>query len=207
MPVFWTAHQILKQHYGRSLRVALLLALFAHFCMFVMAPPFDIKPYKLKEAEKPTEVVRLLDPPDLPKPPPEVRPPDFRVVIADNPEHETEPVPFNTFRDLPALPPPRPEPGRDQFFDFDQLPVALDLVVPEYPELARDAGIEGKVTLLLLVDEKGKVLRASVENSDVTPAMERAALEAARKSRFHPARQGARPVKAMVAVPFYFRLR
>jgi protein TonB len=203
MPIFWTAHQIFKHSYGKTLRTALLLALFVHLCIFVLAPPFEFEPYKLKEPPKPVVVVNV-DHPIIPKPPREVQNPDAKLVIAPGP---TPSLPITSppeLRDLP--PPPLRDPAGERFFAFDLAPVAVDLAVPVYPELARDAGIEGKVTVIVLIDEEGKVIDASVENSDVTPAMERAALAAARKSRFDPARQGTRPVKAQVAVPFFFRL-
>jgi len=73
-------------------------------------------------------------------------------------------------------------------------------------QLAREAGIEGTVAVSVLVSEEGKVLSASVLSSDVTPAMEKAALEAAKKCRFRPAKQRTVAVKAHVMIPFQFQL-
>ncbi|MCP4247324.1 MAG: TonB family protein, partial [bacterium] len=55
-------------------------------------------------------------------------------------------------------------------------------------------------------DKEGKVVDATVVASDVTPAMERAALAAARKCTFKPAEQQGKPVKVAVVIPFEFRL-
>jgi protein TonB len=82
----------------------------------------------------------------------------------------------------------------------------VEFVSPEYPPLARDAGIEGTVAIRVLVNEEGKVVSADVLQSDVTPAMERAALAAAKQCRFRPAKQRTIPVKAHVMIPFQFQL-
>ena len=70
----------------------------------------------------------------------------------------------------------------------------------------REAGIEGTVAVRVLVNEQGKVIAADILSSDVTPAMEKAALEAAKQCRFRPAKQRTVPVKAHVMIPFSFQL-
>ena len=112
---------------------------------------------------------------------------------------------FDSFEDMPPPPPPSSG-GGDVFLAFDEPPALLDFVSPVYPPLARDAGIEGTVAIRVLVDEQGKVISADVLQSDVTPAMERAALAAAKKCRFRPAKQRTIPVKAHVMIPFQFQL-
>ena len=71
----------------------------------------------------------------------------------------------------------------------------------------KEAGIEGTVVIEVTVGGEGKVEAVRVLHSDVTPAMEQAALVAAFKCRFRPARQRNIPVRARVAMPFGFRLR
>ncbi len=51
------------------------------------------------------------------------------------------------------------------------------------------------------------VLDALVHTSDVTDAMALAALESVKRARFKPARQRHVPVKAIVYMPYHFRLR
>ncbi|HVO77048.1 MAG TPA: energy transducer TonB [Candidatus Bathyarchaeia archaeon] len=101
--------------------------------------------------------------------------------------------------------PPPPEQAQE-FYAFDEAPVLLRAVNPAYPDLARQAGIEGTVLLNVLVDENGKVLEVSVIQSDVTSAMEKAAEEAAMHFFFKPAKQRTVPVRAHVAVPIRFKL-
>ena len=92
------------------------------------------------------------------------------------------------------------------FLAFDEPPSLSFYEPPKYPSLARDAGIEGTVAIKVLVSEEGKVIDAVVLSSDVTPAMEKAALAAAWKCRFRPAKQRTVPVRAHVMIPFQFQL-
>jgi protein TonB len=80
------------------------------------------------------------------------------------------------------------------------------VVRPEYPTLAREAGIEGVVFVKVRINESGKVVAACVLSSDVTESMNRAALEAALKCEFEPAKQGDKAVPVDVVIPFEFRL-
>ncbi|UCG51899.1 MAG: energy transducer TonB, partial [Candidatus Latescibacterota bacterium] len=131
----------------------------------------------------------------------QVTPPGER----DTPDDEfpgTSPI---DFRDLPQPPAP-PGPSDRSFLAFDQMPVLVHFERPGYPKLARQAGFEGRVRVAVLVGEDGKVIQAKIVSSEVSGAMEQAALTAATKCRFEPARQRTTPVKARVVIPFEFRL-
>jgi protein TonB len=72
--------------------------------------------------------------------------------------------------------------------------------------MAREAGIEGSVMVKVLIDEKGKVVAASILQSNVTDSMNQAALVAAHRCTFEPAKQRHKPVPVTIAIPFEFRL-
>jgi TonB family protein len=79
-------------------------------------------------------------------------------------------------------------------------PKVIKLVEPEYPQSARDRGIEGWVDLTLLVAPTGDVLEARVENRTGSRSFERAALSAVRKWKYAPvARQSNEDVSVRVA--------
>jgi TonB family protein len=101
---------------------------------------------------------------------------------------------------------PPPAETATEFHAFDEAPVLLRAQSPRYPDLARQAGIEGTVLLNVLVDEDGKVGDVSIIQSDVTSAMEKAAIEAAKGFFFKPAKQRTVPVRAHIAVPIRFKL-
>lgn len=200
-----TANTIFKQKYHRYLRNSVLWAIFIHINVFVFSPEFTFKPYKLREEK--FEVVDVPDNIEIPPPPKEIAPPSVPVEAADDEatDEEIAPTTFDSFEDMPPPPPPSSG-GQGVFLAFDEPPVLTEFVSPEYPPLAREAGIEGTVAVRVLVSEEGKVISADVLSSDVTPAMEKAALEAAKQCRFRPAKQRTVPVKAHVMIPFNFRL-
>jgi protein TonB len=200
-----TANSVFKSKYHRYLRNSVLWAVFIHINIFVFSPEFTFKPYKLKEET--FEVVDVPDNIEIPPPPKEIAPPQVPVEAADDEatDEEIAPTTFDSFEDMPPPPPPSSG-GQSAFLAFDEPPVLMDYVSPQYPPLAREAGIEGTVAVRVLVNEEGKVIAADVLSSDVTPAMEKAALEAARQCRFRPAKQRTVPVKAHVMIPFQFQL-
>jgi protein TonB len=95
-----------------------------------------------------------------------------------------------------------PEPG--EFVAFDELPVLLNAEQPEYPQLAREAGISGTVRVNVLVGKDGRVKRAIA--MDGPELFRQPAVDAAYKARFKPALQGRNPVEVWVLIPFNFEL-
>jgi protein TonB len=94
----------------------------------------------------------------------------------------------------------------DVFMAFDQPPVPIHTVAPRYPDLARQAGIEGVVNVLVTIDEKGRVVNAINVSTDANPLLVQPALEAARKWLFTPAKQRDIPVKVNYLIPIGFKL-
>jgi len=115
------------------------------------------------------------------------------------------PTSYSNIDEVPMPPPPSTDQAQE-FYAFDEAPVLVKYVSPKYPDLARQAGIEGTVLLNVLVGDDGKVIGVTVIQSDVTPAMEKAAMEAAKQFLFKPAKQRTMPVKARVAIPIRFKL-
>ncbi|HZE73052.1 MAG TPA: TonB family protein [Pyrinomonadaceae bacterium] len=79
---------------------------------------------------------------------------------------------------------------------------ALDLPKPKYPEAARAAKITGRVTVKILLDEKGNIV--SAEAIDGPQELRAAAVEAARKARFTLTLIGTRPVKVFGLLTYDF---
>ncbi len=90
---------------------------------------------------------------------------------------------------------------------FDTPPQPVKTVPPEYPEQARKARIEGRVTVRVLVDEAGVVAEAEIDQGvDECPEMGEACLVAARQWLFKPAKLNDEPVPCEIIIPFQFRL-
>jgi TonB family protein len=77
---------------------------------------------------------------------------------------------------------------------------------PGYPESARREGREGSVLLRVLIDDQGRSKEVEVNRSSGSDALDRAAAEAIKRWRFHPARHGGNPVESWVRIPIEFRL-
>lgn len=96
-----------------------------------------------------------------------------------------------------------PEPGVWQY--VEQQPEVAVRVAPEYPELAREAQVEGTVLLWALVGLDGRVDEVRVQRS--VPLLDGAARAAVAKWRFTPALANGQPVRVWVAVPVRFSIR
>lgn len=77
---------------------------------------------------------------------------------------------------------------------------------PDYPESARREGREGRVLLRVLVDDQGQSKMVEINRSSGSEALDRAAAEAIKHWRFHPARYGDQPVESWLRIPIEFRL-
>lgn len=92
------------------------------------------------------------------------------------------------------------------FVAYEQDPVPVKQVKPEYPSIAKQASLEGTVLVQVLVGEDGKVKKAKVAQSD-SPIFEQAAIDAAMQWLFTPALQQKKPVAVWIAIPFRFSLK
>lgn len=87
-------------------------------------------------------------------------------------------------------------------------PEVLSGPLPVYPELFRQAGIEGRVILEARVDSTGRVRRASISVVSAThPGFVEPARQALIATLFRPARVNGRAVSTLVRVPFAFSIR
>jgi len=77
---------------------------------------------------------------------------------------------------------------------------------PIYPAFARRMGMEGMVMLKVLVSREGNPLRIDVAKSSGYDIFDKTAVEAVKKWRFVPARQGDTPIEEWVQVPIAFHM-
>ena len=73
-----------------------------------------------------------------------------------------------------------------------------------YPEIAKRAGIEGKVFVRAYVDETGTVTSAEVVKG-IGGGCNEAALDAILKTKFNPGKQRGKPIKVQVTIPIIFK--
>jgi protein TonB len=91
-----------------------------------------------------------------------------------------------------------------------EVQVALDVrsPMPRYPQLLRDAGVEGETLVRFVVDTLGRVEQGTVHVVQTThPAFALAVQAVLPQMRFAPARVGERKVRQLVEFPLQFRLK
>ena len=156
---------------------------------------------------------------DYTPPPPPERPSMILEAItdADIEEIEFESTELNIYEELGAPPPPPKEEEREimeeesvYFVAVEEMPYPIggiqaiqDLIV--YPEIARRAGIEGKVYVLAYVNEEGNVIKTEILKG-IGGGCDEAAEYAVKHTKFSPGKQRGKPVKVKVSVPIIYRL-
>ena len=100
-----------------------------------------------------------------------------------------------------------PEDALPAFGDYvyvEELPEPITRVQPIYPDLAREAGVDGTVMVQALVGKDGKVKDVRVVKS--IPMLDENAKAAVRQWVFKPALSNNKPVAVWVGVPVKFSL-
>ena len=92
-------------------------------------------------------------------------------------------------------------------FAVDREVVARKGVVPRYPGILANAGVEGTIVMQFVVDTLGRVERESIHAIRVDhPLFEQSVRDALAQMRFVPAEAAGRKVRQLVEQPFTFAL-
>lgn len=98
-----------------------------------------------------------------------------------------------------------PNPGT--FIPHSILPVCTFRPVPDYPDMARQAGVEGRVILQVFISTEGKPVQVVIMQSSGLGSMDEAAEKAAWNSSWSPARRDDNvPVGVWTSVIYNFVL-
>jgi len=152
-----------------------------------------------------------------PAPPPKKPPMPVQAILDEDLEDiefsETE---LDFDQELSAPPPPPKEEKKvveeepTYFVAVEEMPypiggiqAILNLIV--YPEIAKRAGVEGKVYVLAYVNEQGIVTKTEVLKG-IGAGCDEAAEYAVKHTKFSPGKQRGKPVKVKVLVPIVFKL-
>ncbi len=205
MMVHMTAEQRLKDSYSKMLRNAFLIAFVAHVVAFLTVPELEIRPYQLREKQS-IEAISIPDQFEIPPPPVEEVKKQIVTEIAPSDDAAAEETIASTELDVEAPPELPPAPTRPEFFlSYDDPPIPIKQVKPVYPDMAREAELEGVVLVQIGIDEFGNVVEARILQS--VSGLDKAALDAVYQWKFQPARQRDVAVPVQIAVPIRFTLR
>lgn len=207
----------LRATYKRTLEISIIISLFLLIIAFKYFPHFKGKGLEL---EGPQELFTVEDiqqtkqenrPPPPPKPPIPIEAPSDDVLE----DIEIEDTEIDFTAEIEAPPPPPVEKEIEQelayFVAVEEMPAPIGgvLAIQEkitYPEIAKRAGVEGKVYILAFVDEKGEVTSVKLIKG-IGAGCDEAAMNAVLQTKFTPGKQRGRPVKVQVSIPIIFKLR
>ncbi len=197
-----------KLMYGIYLRAGLLSSVLIFILGFLFVPYTAPKPYELKRdivtlvEEISAQIDKYEEPPPLERPKVavqaenEVAEDDVVATIASTEFQE----------DLIRTRPTGPEIEIVPYYKVEVKPKPIVQARPRYPDLARRAGIEGQTVVKALVDVDGSIMEVQVLKSSGNQMLDQAALTAARKWKFSPAKQRDKFVRVYVSIPINFRL-
>ncbi len=90
---------------------------------------------------------------------------------------------------------------------IDNIPETLETITPIYPELARRLGVETKILLKILIDNKGKVRKVESLNEYSKLGFEESASQAVSQWKFTTPTVKNHPVSVWLILPLEFRLQ
>ncbi|MBZ0199792.1 MAG: TonB family protein [Ignavibacteriaceae bacterium] len=208
----------LRRAYKRIFEISLIISLLFLIVAFKFFPKISTTAL---QTEGPQELFKVEDiaqtkqenrPPPPPKPPIPIEAPSDDV-LEDIEIGDTE-IDFNKPVDAP--PPPKEEKKIIEeepvyFVAVEEMPEPIGGIAAiqskiVYPEIAKRAGVEGKVYVLAFVDESGNVTKVEVAKG-LGAGLDEAAVGAVRQTRFKPGKQRGKPVKVQVMIPIVFRLQ
>jgi protein TonB len=206
----------LRSKYSKFFEVSLIISLALLILAFKFFP--HLKPTK-EIAANTQELFNVEDvqqtkqenrPPPPPKPPIPIEAPTDNV-LNDIDISSTE-LDVNANVQAPP-PPPKAEKHEEEptyFVAVEEMPEPIGGIAAiqskiVYPEIAKRAGVEGRVYINAFVDENGNVTKAVVLKG-IGAGCDEAALKAVEETKFKPGKQRGKPVKVQVSVPVIFKL-
>lgn len=210
----------IRYHYKLVFESSLILSLLFVILAFKFFP--DVTRVTI-EYEVPQELFTVEDiqqtKQDYTPPPPPEKPSMIIEAISDaeieDIEFEGTEIDFD--QELSAPPPPPIEIIEEEeeeepvyFVAVEEMPYPIggiqaiqNLII--YPEIAKRAGIEGKVYILAYVNEEGTITKTEILKG-IGGGCDEAAEYAVKHTKFTPGKQRGKPMKVKVSVPIIFKL-
>lgn len=196
-----------KLMYGVYLRVGMFSSLVIFVMLFLFVPYAEPRPYELKKEiiTMVEEISAMME--KFEEPPPVERPKVAIEAESEVAEEAVETIAITEFQeDIIRTMPTGPEIEIVPYYKVEVKPKPIHIPKPRYPELARKAGIEGNTVIKALVNIDGSIIEAKVLKSSGNQMLDQAALTAARRAKFTPAKQRDKYVRVWVSIPIKFRL-
>jgi periplasmic protein TonB len=206
----------LRLKYKKTIELALIIALALLIIIFQGFKRFDRNIRKVEKIDLEINVEKIEQTEQQKRAPAPSRP---SIPIESEDEDIPEDATIETTDiDLTELPPPPPPPQNEVdesaqiFVAYDEPPAPIGGFGAiqrnlEYPEIARKAGVEGRVVVHCLIDRQGRVVQTKILKSLGNNGCDEAAVAAIKSVKWKPAKQRDKPVKVWVAIPVVFQLK
>ncbi|MDR8392080.1 energy transducer TonB [Aliifodinibius sp. S!AR15-10] len=207
----------LKKYYTVFLEIGLIVTLVVSLAAVKIDFRQEVKDVDLTKEQEVVEMEEIVQTKQIEKPPPPPRPP-VPVEVPNDEIVEDQVLDINAELDLDApldMPPPPPDQEEDNEEDFfvvvENMPELIGGLAGlqqkvRYPEMARKAGIEGRVIIQFIVNEQGKVEDPRVVRG-IGGGCDEEALRAVKEASFKPGRQRGNPVRVQYSLPIVFKLQ
>ena len=203
----------LRLSYNLHLQLGFIVSIAIFITLFKVNIPTKVPSPILIEKQEEIFIEEVIQTKQIETPPPPPRPP-VPVEVPNDEILEDEIIDLDTELDLDGPldipPPPKSEETQDDFFVVvEQMPQLIGGLASlqkkvKYPEMARRAAIEGRVTIQFIVNEKGRVENPKVIRG-IGGGCDEEALKAVMTARFKPGMQRGRPVRVQYSLPIVFR--
>ena len=206
----------LKLKYQKVIELSLVIALAIMVLAFQAFKRFESTVEIQKVVIAPMDIQEIPQTEQQKRPPAPQRP---TVPIESEDEDIPDDVTIETTDiDLTELPPPPPPPEEEVdesstiFVAYDEGPQPIGGFAAiqsklQYPEIARKAGVEGRVYVNVLIDVNGNVVDTKILKSLGNNGCDEAAVAAIKSVKWIPAKQRDRAVKVWVGIPVVFKLK
>ena len=207
----------LKMKYQRVWEISLIIALGIMIVSFKFFPKFEREtiaidaPQELIDVEDVEATKQEQAPPPPPKPPIPIEAPTDDVLE----DVEIESTELDESATVAAPPPPPVEEEEDTepvfFVAVEEMPEPIGGIAAiqskiVYPEIAKRAGVQGRVFVKAYVDEAGRVTKVELIRG-IGAGCDEAAMDAVNSVMFSPGKQRGKAVKVQVTVPVLFKLQ
>lgn len=205
----------IKRKWQKIFEISLAVALLLLIVAFKFFPNFQTKQLGVEVVQELVDVEDIVNteqktaPPPPPKPPIPIEAPSDE----DLEDVEIEDTELDVEEEVAAPPPPQEEEEEvqlDFFMAVEEMPEPIGGITAIqkriiYPEIAKRAGVQGRVYIKAFVDETGTVKKAEVIKG-IGAGCDEAAMAAVMKTKFKPGKQRGKPVRVQVSIPILFKL-
>ncbi len=165
------------------------------------------------QMEEIQQTKQIQKPPPPPRPPVPVEVPDDEILEDDELDLDAS-LDIDEVMDLPPPPPPaedEEEAEPEIFVIVETMPDLIGGLAAiqkkiNYPPIAKKAGVEGRVIVQFVVDEKGDVVDPVVVRG-IGAGCDEEAIRAVSQAKFTPGKQRGKPVKVKMSLPITFKLK